>query len=101
MGSCSPVPFGIDVGAVAVASTVTFFADRVKTALSRQANLLLGADLLVSGDRPLAPSFAAEAEAHGAALALGREVVGIESARTGYRVIAQSASGERESLYLS
>ena len=26
MGSFSPVPFGIDVGAVAVASTVTFFA---------------------------------------------------------------------------
>ena len=43
-------------------------------------------------------SFAAEAEAHGAALALGREVVAIEPARPGFRVVAQHANGERESL---
>ena len=43
-------------------------------------------------------SFAAEAEAHGAAIALGREVVAIEAARPGYRVVAQDATGERESL---
>ena len=43
-------------------------------------------------------SFAAEAEAHGAAIALGREVVAIEAARAGYRVVAQDAKGARESL---
>ena len=43
-------------------------------------------------------SFAAEAEAHGAAIALGREVVAIEAAAPGFRVVAQSAAGERESL---
>src|SRR5579872_7362648 len=35
--------------AVASVGTVGFFADRVKQGLSRQANLLLGADLMVSG----------------------------------------------------
>ncbi len=44
-------------------------------------------------------SFAAEAETHGAALALGREVVAIEAARLGFRVVAQNAKGERESLH--
>ena len=44
-------------------------------------------------------SFAAEAETHGAALALGREVVAIEPARPGFRVVAQNAKGERESLH--
>ena len=39
--------------AVASIGTVGFFADRVKGALGKQANLLLGADILISGDRPL------------------------------------------------
>ena len=39
--------------AVASVGTVGFFTDRVKGALTRQANLLLGGDLLLSGDRPL------------------------------------------------
>ncbi len=43
-------------------------------------------------------SFAAEAEAHGAALALGREVVAVEPAQPGFRVVAQDAHGGRESL---
>ncbi len=51
--------------AVASVGTVSFFADRVKTALTRQANLLLGADILVSGDRPLPETFAAEAQRRG------------------------------------
>jgi len=38
--------------AVASVGTVGFFADRVKGALADQANLLLGADLMISGDRP-------------------------------------------------
>jgi putative ABC transport system permease protein len=53
--------------AVASVGTVGFFADRVKGALTRQANLLLGGDLLVSGDRPLPAEFAERARADGLA----------------------------------
>jgi putative ABC transport system permease protein len=51
--------------AVASIGTVGFFADRVKGALARQANLLLGADVLISGDRPLPATYAAEAARRG------------------------------------
>jgi putative ABC transport system permease protein len=47
--------------AVASVTTVGFFADRVHLALSQQANLLLGADLIVVADRPLPPDFEVEA----------------------------------------
>ncbi|HLX29005.1 MAG TPA: FtsX-like permease family protein [Casimicrobiaceae bacterium] len=53
--------------AVASVGTVGFFADRVKQGLSRQANLLLGADLMVSGDRPLPNEYADEAKRLGLA----------------------------------
>jgi putative ABC transport system permease protein len=53
--------------AVASMGTVGFFADRVKNALGRQANLLLGADVVVSGDRPLPDELAAEALRRGLA----------------------------------
>jgi putative ABC transport system permease protein len=51
--------------AVASIGTVGFFADRVKGALGTQANLLLGADVLISGDRPLPDRFEAEASKRG------------------------------------
>ncbi len=51
--------------AVASIATVGFFTERVQVALARQANLLLGADLLISGDRPLPGTFADEARARG------------------------------------
>ena len=51
--------------AVGSVGTVGFFADRVKGALTRQANLLLGADLMISGDRPLPESFEARARRDG------------------------------------
>ena len=57
--------------AVASVGTVGFFADRVKTALTRQANLLLGADLMISGDRPLPGGFAEEAQKRGLAVTPG------------------------------
>ncbi len=53
--------------AVGSVGTVGFFADRVKAALTTQANLLLGADLMVSGDRPLPAAFADTARARGLA----------------------------------
>ncbi len=57
------VLFAALVLAVASVGTVGFFTDRVKGALTRQANVLLGADLLLSGDRPLPEDYAREARA--------------------------------------
>ncbi len=53
--------------AVAVASVgaVAMFADRVKGAFTNQANVLLGADAMISGDRPLPQNFAEQARAMG------------------------------------
>jgi putative ABC transport system permease protein len=51
--------------AVASVGTVAFFADRVKRGLEEQANLLLGADLMVSGDHPLPQAYVDEANALG------------------------------------
>jgi putative ABC transport system permease protein len=51
--------------AAASVGTVGFFADRVKGALTSQANLLLGADLMLSADRPLPSSFESEAKTRG------------------------------------
>jgi putative ABC transport system permease protein len=53
--------------AVASVGTVGFFADRVKGSLTRQANLLLGADLMISGDRPLPSAYADRARSDGLA----------------------------------
>ena len=53
--------------AVGSVGTVAFFADRVQTALARQANLLLGSDVIISGDRPLPETYAAEALRRGLA----------------------------------
>ncbi len=57
--------------AVASVGTVGFFADRVKGALTRQANLLLGADVLISGDRPLPSAFGEAAAARGLRVSAG------------------------------
>jgi len=54
--------------AVASVGTVGLFADRVKAGLSAQANVLLGADLLITADRPLPPSYADEAKKRGLAV---------------------------------
>lgn len=54
--------------AVGSVGTVAFFADRVKTSLTTQANLLLGADLMISGDRPLPANFGENASARGLAV---------------------------------
>src|SRR3982751_2213180 len=51
--------------AVASVTTVGFFADRVQAALDTQANELLGGDLVMIADRPIAPPFAAAARAQG------------------------------------
>jgi putative ABC transport system permease protein len=48
--------------AVASVTTVAFFADRVESALNRQANELIAADAVLKSDKPIDPRFAAEAE---------------------------------------
>ena len=53
--------------AVGSVGTVGFFADRVKASLTTQANLLLGADLMISGDRMLPATFADSARQRGLA----------------------------------
>ncbi len=47
--------------AVTSVTTVAFFADRVETALTQQANELIAADAVVISDKPLRPQFAEEA----------------------------------------
>ena len=55
--------------AVASVTTVGFFADRVQAALDRQANELLGGDLVVIADKPLPAQFEEAAARHGLATA--------------------------------
>lgn len=53
--------------AIAAASSVGFFSDRVQRALAAQASSLLGADLVVHSDRPFEPWLAQAADALGLA----------------------------------
>jgi putative ABC transport system permease protein len=69
--------------AVASVTTVGFFADRVQSALDRQANELLGGDLVVIGDKPLPPEFAAAAKRDGLAYATTRTFPSMVSATGG------------------
>lgn len=55
--------------AVGSITTVGFFSDRVQLALSRESNRLLGADLLIMGDRPLPASYADKARQLGLKIA--------------------------------
>ncbi len=54
--------------AVASLTTVAFFADRVGRTLTREANQLLGADLVVVSDSPIGASFGNEARRLGLAV---------------------------------
>ena len=51
--------------AVAAVTAVGFFADRVRLALDRQAQQLIGGDLILVGDQPWPESFTAEAGKRG------------------------------------
>ena len=55
------------VVAVAALTAVGFFADRVRQALEREANQLLGADLLLTADHPWPPTIGREARERGLA----------------------------------
>jgi putative ABC transport system permease protein len=53
------------VVAVAALASVGFFVDRMRTGMSRDAHQLLGADLLVGADQPLAEAWKQEARTRG------------------------------------
>jgi putative ABC transport system permease protein len=55
--------------AVSAMSSVGFFIDRMRAGLARDANQLLGADLLVNADNPVPPAWRQEAERRGLRLA--------------------------------
>jgi putative ABC transport system permease protein len=55
--------------AVASVTTVGFFADRVQAALDRQANELLGGDLVLIADKPIPRDFVDVAQREGLAIA--------------------------------
>ncbi|NRR30107.1 FtsX-like permease family protein [Oxalobacteraceae bacterium] len=51
--------------AVAALSAAGFFIDRLRTGLERDAHQLLGADLVINADLPIAPAWRAEAQRRG------------------------------------
>jgi len=53
--------------AVASMATVGLFTDRMRLALDREANRLLGADLVIAADRPIPPEFGSQARTQGLA----------------------------------
>lgn len=57
------------VVAVAAVTAVSFFTDRVQSALSRQSDLLLAADLVLASDHPIAEVYVQEAHRQGLAVA--------------------------------
>ncbi|MDB5794362.1 MAG: FtsX-like permease family protein, partial [Noviherbaspirillum sp.] len=57
------------VVAVAALSSVGFFVDRMRAALNRDANQLLGADLVINADQPIDNAWRAEAQRRGLRLA--------------------------------
>src|SRR5258706_8203766 len=70
--------------AVASVTTVGFFADRVQAALDRQANEMLGGDLMVAGDKPLPPALEQAARATGLATARTQTFPSMVSASGGF-----------------
>ncbi len=69
--------------AVASVTTVGFFADRVQSALDRQANELLGGDLVVISDKPLPAPFEEAARRRGLAIAKTRTFPSMVAASSG------------------
>src|SRR5471030_1169099 len=67
--------------AVASVTSVAFFADRVWQALTREANQLLGADVLLVSDHPFAPDLREEIAKRGLAGADGVSFVSMARAR--------------------
>jgi putative ABC transport system permease protein len=69
--------------AVASVTTVGFFADRVQSALDRQANELLGGDLVMIADHPIPPRALEAARAQHLAIAQTQTFPSMVSAKNG------------------
>lgn len=79
------------VVAVAALTAVGFFADRVRQALEREANQLLGADLLLTADHPWPASVAQLARERGLALVETQTFPSMVTQGQGERLRAQLA----------
>ncbi len=78
--------------AVSALSAVGFFIDRMRSGLNRDAHQLLGADLLINADYPIAPAWRAEARKRGLVLADTVTFPSMAQAGTGEQSMAQLAS---------
>jgi putative ABC transport system permease protein len=78
--------------AVSALSAVGFFVDRMRAGLNRDAHQLLGADLLINADTPLAPAWRAEAQRRGLVLADTVTFPSMAQAGEGEQSVAQLAS---------
>ena len=80
--------------AVMSVTTVAFFADRVQAALDRQANELLGGDLVVIADKPIPPSYAEMAAREGLATAHTRTFPSMVSSPAGANLAEVKAASD-------
>src|SRR5260221_14683650 len=78
--------------AVASVTTVGFFADRVQSALDRQANELLGGDLVVIADKPIPADFDETAKREGLAIAHTRTFPSMGAAGGGLNLACINAA---------
>jgi putative ABC transport system permease protein len=81
--------------AVTSVTTVGFFADRVQSALDRQANDLIGADLVVIADHPVPPAFFEKARAEGLTIAETRTFPSMVSTESGFSLAEIKAASDR------
>jgi len=80
------------VVAVAALSSVGFFVDRMRAGLNRDAHQVLGADLVVIADKPLDPSWRAEAQRRNLAQAETRLFASMATAGQGENSTSKLAS---------
>jgi putative ABC transport system permease protein len=80
------------VVAVAALSSVGFFVDRMRSALARDANQLLGADLLIRADQPVEPAWLTEAGKRGLRIAQTTVFPSMASSGIGEAAVTQLAS---------
>jgi putative ABC transport system permease protein len=78
--------------AVAALSSVGFFVDRMRAALNRDANQLLGADLVINADQPIDAAWRAEAGRRGLKLAETIAFPSMAIAGEGDKAVSQLAS---------
>jgi len=82
------------VVAVASVTSVSFFADRVRQALTRDAHQLLGGDLLITADHPLAPAFSGEAKKRGLAVTTRTRFISMSRSNEATQLTGVKAVGE-------